>query len=112
MNDISRLPDPGVVLDLDTEERDPKDIRPPFVVKIGGRSVTFADPSDIDWRDLAAVEIPADLIRVSLTREDRLHIQEQNMPSWKFGRLMEAYYEHYDLEEKIRNAKRQAQFGV
>lgn len=111
MADVTRLPEPGVILDLDLEERPAEDVKPPFIVKVNGRSIQFADPSEIDWRDLAAVQIPADLLRVSLSRDDRNFLQNEALPSWKFNRLMEAYYLHYDLEEKIRNAQRQAQFN-
>lgn len=110
-DNVTRLPEPGVILDLDTEERSEKDILPPFIVNVGGRKVTFKDPSDIDWRDLASVQIPADLLRVSLERDDLKHLQDQALPAWKFNRLMESYYDHYGLEDKIRNAKRQAQFA-
>lgn len=110
-DNISRLPEPGVILDLDTAERDPKEIKPPFVVKVADRNITFADPSDIDWRDLAAINAPGELLRVSLTREDFDHLREAALPTWKFGRLMKSYYEHYDMEEKIREAKRQQQFA-
>lgn len=111
-DNVTRLPEPGVILDLDAEERPEKDIKPPFVVNIESRRVTFADPTEIDWRDLAAVEIPADLLRVAMTRDDRQYLQGLALPTWKFNRLMEAYYTHYDLEDKIRNARRQAQFGA
>lgn len=112
MTNVSQLPTPGVVLDLDIEERDPKDIKPPFVVTVGGKSVTMADPSEIDWRDLAQVDVPQDLLRVVMSSEDRLHLSGLALPGWKFNRLMEAYYNHYDLDEKIRAAKRQAALGV
>ena len=110
MATVSKLPEPGVILDLDVEERD--DAKEPFVAKVAGRNITLQDPSDIDWRDLAEIEIPADLLRVAMSREDRQHLQSTPMPSWKFNRLMESYYTHYDLDEKIRNAKRQASFGA
>ena len=110
-DNVTRLPEPGVVLDLDLETRPDKDIKPPFVVNVEGRKLTLQDPTEIDWRDLAAVEIPADLLRVAMSREDRNYLQGLALPAWKFNRLMEAYYNHYDLEDKIRNAKRQAQFG-
>lgn len=110
-SNVTHLPEPGVILDLDTETRDPKDVKPPFIAKIGDRKVTLQDPTEVDWRDLAAVEIPADLLRVAMTREDRNYLTSLALPAWKFNRLMEAYYTHYDLEEKIRNAKRQAAFG-
>lgn len=108
-DNVTHLPDPDVILDLDNEERPKEDVKPPYVVKIGDKKLTFADPAEIDWRDLAAVEIPADLLRVAMSREDRIHLQKQELPGWKFNRLMESYYQHYDLEEKIRNAKRQQQ---
>lgn len=107
-DNVSHLPEPGVILDLDTAERPKEDVKAPFVVKIGGRQVTFKDPAEIDWQDLAAASAPGDLIRVSLSREDRVHLSEVNMPTWKFTKLMDAYYTHYDLEDKIRAAKRQA----
>jgi hypothetical protein len=110
-DNVSRLPQPGVILDLDAETRDEKDVKPPFVVTVGGKAVTLEDPSNIDWRDLAAVEIPADLLRVAMSVEDRDHLRKQAMPAWKFNRFMEAYYTHYDLEDKIREAKRQSTFG-
>lgn len=111
-DNVSHLPAPGVILDLDTEERPKEDIKPPYVVKVAGKTVTLQDPSEIDWRDLAAVDIPADLLRVAMSKDDRKHLQSAALPAWKFNRLMESYYTHYDLEEKIRNAKRQAQFGA
>lgn len=108
MTNVSKLPTPGVVLDLDIEERDEKDIKPPFVVVVGGRTITFADPAEIDWQLLAEVEGPHDLLRISLESEDRIFLNKQALKAWKFNRLMEAYYNHYDLEEKIREARRQA----
>jgi hypothetical protein len=110
-DNITKLPEPGVTLDLDAAERDAKDVKDPFVVKVGDKKLTFADPGDVDWRDLATVEIPADLFRVSLNKEDRQHLLDANLPTWKFTKLMKAYYEYYDFEDKIRDARRQAQFG-
>jgi hypothetical protein len=108
-DNISHLPEPGLILDLDAEERS-SERKPPFKIKVGDRVITFADPEDLDWRDVAAVEGPQDLVRVSLSKEDRLHITSTPMPSWKFGKLMKSYYDYYGLEEKIENARRQAQF--
>lgn len=111
MTDVTHLPTPGVVLDLDIVERDPSEVKPPFVIKVGGRSITFLDPEEINWEDLAAVGSPQDLIHVSLEREDRDFIFKQNLPTWKFNKLMESYYVHYDLETKIAAARRQAQLN-
>lgn len=112
MTNVTRLPEPGVILDLDTEERDPKDVKDPFVFVLGGRRIQMKDPSEIDWRDLAAVSIPGDLLRVAMTNEDVDHMRKQSIPAWKFNKLMAGYYAHYDLEDKIQQAKRQAAFGV
>jgi hypothetical protein len=111
-DNVTHLPEPGVVLDLDAEQRPAKDVKPPFIVKVGGRKVTFKDPGEIDWKDLAGVQIPADLFSVALERDDRNHIRDTPMESWRFAKLMESYYNHYDFDEKIRQAKRQAAFGA
>ena len=110
-DNVTRLPEPGVILDLDVEERNPQDVKPPFIVKVGDKTITLQDPTEIDWRDLASVEIPQDLLRVAMSKEDRNHLQSLALPGWKFNRLMESYYTHYDLEDKIRAAKRQAALG-
>jgi hypothetical protein len=110
-DNVTRLPEPGVILDLDTVERPASEVKPPFVVNVGERKIKMEDPSEIDWRDLATVEIPADLLRVAMSNDDRVYLTGQALPAWKFNRLMEAYYTHYDLEDKIREAKRQAQFA-
>lgn len=110
-DNVRHLPEPGVVLDLDIEERPAKDVKPAFVAKVGGRNITMSDPSDIDWRDLASVEIPQDLLRVAMAPEERDFLVQQALPAWKFNRLMEAYYTHYDLEGQIKDAKRRAQFS-
>jgi len=111
MSNVTNLPEPGVILDLDAYERPEKDIKPPFTVKVGGKKITFKDPAEIEWQDLASVEIPSDLFSVSLSKEDRTHIRETPMEGFRFNKLMESYYDHYDLEDKIRAAKRQATFA-
>lgn len=112
MTNVTRLPEPGVILDLDAAERPEKDIKPPFIVTLGGKNVTFADPNELDWRDLAQINGPEDLIRVSLSSEDRVHLASTDLPGWKFNKLIGDYYTHYDLESKIREAKRREQFGL
>lgn len=107
-SNVTHLPEPGVILDLDAYERPESEIKPPFIVKVGGKKITFKDPADLDWKDLAAVTIPPDLFSVALDSEDRKHIRATPMEGFRFNRLMEAYYDHYDLEDKIRAAKRQA----
>lgn len=107
-DNVLSLPEPGVVLDLDAAERPASEIKPPFVVKVGGRKITFKDPAEIDWKDLAAVNIPPDIFAFALDREDRKHIRETDLEGWRFNLLFKGYYEHYDMEEKVNQAKRQA----
>lgn len=109
-DNVTSLPKTGVVLDLDSYERPDKEVKVPFVVTVGGREITFKDPGTIDWRDLANIEEPADLIHFSLEKEDRKHLGDTDLPVWKFNKMMEAYYEHYDLEDKIADARRQQAF--
>lgn len=108
-DNVTRLPEPGVVLDLDAETR--PDAPPPYVIKVNGKSITFADPDEVDWQDLVSISIPADLLRVSLSKEDRKHLNDAKLPTWKFRKVIDGYYEHYNLEEKLREARQQAQFA-
>lgn len=106
---ISRLPQTGVVLDLDVAERDPNEAdRPPYAVNVAGKVVVLVDPDEVDWVELADVHIPADMLRLVMSDEDFRHLTSAKIPTWKFKRLLEGYYEHYDVEDKIRAAKRQA----
>lgn len=109
---VVKMPDPSVILDLDAEERPEEEIKPPFVVNVGGRKISFEDPANIEWRALASVNIPGDLIRISLSKEDREHLRELALPAWKFNKLMKGYYDHYGLEDKIAEAKRQEALGL
>lgn len=111
-DNVSRLPEPGVILDLDALERPEEEVKPPFVVKVADRKITFEDPANIDWQDLADIQVPNDLFSVAMNREDRSFFRQHRLPGWKFNKLMESYYVHYDFEEKIRAARRQAQFGA
>lgn len=111
-DNVTSLPDLTVVLDLDEETRPEKDIKPPFVVKVGNKKITFKDPGEIDWRVLATVETPADMVRVSLETEDRQHLTSHVLPGWKFNRLMESYYQHYDMEDRIQEARTREKLGI
>lgn len=111
-DNVRTLPTPGVVLDLDLEERPEKDIKPPFVIRAGGRDITFKDPGEIDWRILASIDTPADLVRSSLEPADKEFLVSLSLPGWKFNRLMESYYQHYDMEGKIEEAKARAKLGL
>ena len=85
---VTHLPEPGVVLDLDAWERPASEIKPPFKTKVGGKVVSFKDPAEIDWRDLASVQIPSDLFSVSLSTVDRAHMREQPLAGGAFNHLM------------------------
>lgn len=105
-NNVSTLPK-NLALDLDAEQRPEKEVKPPFTVQINGREITMTDPAELDWRDLILMESPTEFLRLSLADEDRKFLLEQSIPGWKFNRLMEAYYNHFDLDQKVREARRQ-----
>lgn len=84
-----------IALNLDEIER--KNVKDPFVVVIGGKEITFLDPEDMDWEDLAALDSPGDFVDMCTTDEDREHIYDQKLPAFKFKKLWESYQQHYDL---------------
>lgn len=106
MTDVTQLP--GTVdLDLDALERPAEEASiQPFTVKIAGRTITMTDPQEIDWQDLVDLESPVEFMRHCVNDDDRAHIRKQSIPGWKIGQLMEAYMEHYRLEDRIAQAQR------
>lgn len=104
------LPDRSVSIDLDTLERPSQDVKPPFKVKINGKTITFTDPAEVDWQDLASVEQPADIFRICLSKPDRDVIADAGLPGWKVNALFESFSEHYDFEERVAKARRRSQF--
>lgn len=111
MSDVVSLPTAGVTLDLDAQERPPEEIKSPYVVKVGDRLVTFIDPAEADWRDLIHIGTPADLFAVALNEDDATYIRGRAMEGWRFNILMKGYYDYYGLEDKIREAQRQAKLS-
>lgn len=111
-DNVTNLPEPGVILDLDTIERPADQVKDPFRVRVGGKVVTFKDPNEIGWQELADIQGPNDLVYVSLERGDREHLFDAELPAWKFNELMKSYYDYYDFEKKIREAQRQQQMNT
>lgn len=109
-SNVSQLPE-SINFDLDTVERDPKEVKPPFRTKVGDRVIEMVDPSTLDWRDVMLMTNPTDLIRLSLSAEDRTHLQSVGFESWKFGKLLEAYSEHFELDKLVEDARRQGALG-
>lgn len=105
-DNVTALPG-SITLDLDAAQRPANEVKPPFVVKIQDREIGMKDPAELDWRDLILMESPTEFLRLSLSKEDREFLLSQDLPGWKFNQLMEAYYTHFDLDEKVRSARRQ-----
>ena len=105
MSDTTSKP---VVFDLDAEVRPASEVKPPFAFVLKGREIVMADPADLDWRELAAIEEPSDLIEFALDPKDRAYLADQEIEAWRFNALMEAYYNHFDLDAAVRKAKRRA----
>jgi hypothetical protein len=88
----------SITLNLDAIEREKT--YEPFVVGIGGRSVTMTDPAEIDWKDLAEIDQPVQFFKYACDKETRDYLLTQKIPGWKLGKLIEAYMAHYGLENK------------
>lgn len=109
-DNITQLP-VDVDFDLDAAVKPEGDVKAPFRTTIAGKVVTFNDPADADWRDLAMLDTPTEFIRLTLSSEDRRHVFETPMEGWKFNLLTEAFYRHFGLEEKVAEAKRRQRLG-
>jgi hypothetical protein len=110
-DNVRNLPTGEVDFDLDAEEKDPKDVKPPFVANVGGRKVSMISPDDVDWQDLLVMENPVELLQYVISTEDLKHIKSLGIPGWKLGRLMDRYSEHFGLEDRLRQVQREAKLA-
>lgn len=102
-SNVTPLP---VNITFNLDEAEKETTREPFVTLVGGRPITMTDPEDFDWEDLMAIESPYDFLTYACTPEDKRYILGQKMPGWKFGKLIEAYQQHYGFDEKLAEARR------
>ena len=91
--------------DLDSYERPAEEVIEPYRVKIGGKVITMTNPDDIDWKDLLDITDPVGFLRHSVSAEDRTHILGLQLESWRFGKLMDGYYTHFHIEERMEKAR-------
>lgn len=88
-----------VAINLDTLELE-KGNDVPFVAVIAGKRLTFTDPTEIPWQDLAGLENPYEFADVALEDEgERETFLETRVPVKKIQALMKAYRDHYGLGE-------------
>lgn len=83
--------------DLDALERE--DAKEVFTATVGGKDVRFADPSDLDWQDVASINAadPEQFLSSVVHEDDSEHFFGESIPSWKLNKLLEAYLDHYGL---------------
>ena len=104
---MASAPDTTTIhLDLDDYQRPPEEVIPTFTVKLGGRPVSFTGPEDMEWQDLLEIDEPNGFLRHALTPEDRKHVYSLNLKGFQFAKLMEAYQEHYQVKERMAEARR------
>ena len=111
MTNVRDLP-AEIDFDLDAYERPAEEIIPDYRIKIGGKVVVMTNPDEIDWKDLLDITDPVGFLRHAVSAEDRTHILQLDLPSHKFGKLMDGYYAHFHIQErmdKARQAERLAQ---
>lgn len=87
------------VFDLDALERE--GTKDSFVVKVGGKSVTFRDPQDLDWQDVSELNAdnPVDFVHAVVAKDDADHFFSCEVPAWKLNKLFEAYLDHYGITQ-------------
>lgn len=98
-----------VNLDLDALDREHVRTLPakkdPFVVNLGGKELTFADPVELDASLLMVLfESPIRFFKGTLGEDDYRHMLDQfntpgALPGYKMRALMEQYQDYYGLDD-------------
>lgn len=87
----------SVMLNVDTLERRKGEAKDPFAFLLAGRRIEMKDSSEIDWQVLMELDHPIDLLRATLSKEDREFLAEQRFPGWKLREIMRRYYDYHDI---------------
>lgn len=89
----------AIALNLDTAERDSKEIREPFAFVVGGRQLVLSDPADLDWQVVNAIDDEVEYLKSAMKPDDLEHFLAQPIPLWKIEQLGRKYQEHYGAGE-------------
>jgi nicotinic acid phosphoribosyltransferase len=74
-----------------------------FVFK--GRRIELSDPNMVDWKILAEMEAPVELLRhVTTSEEDRKFLRDNPMPIILLKEVMDRFARHFGLPEMGKGA--------
>jgi hypothetical protein len=98
----AKQPPPArITINLDDLERDPAEVKEPFIFLHNGEWYQIMDPSEIDWQDLLIADRnPAYLFAKGLADKDkREQFFAEPMRGWKMEALMKRYRKHFGLPD-------------
>lgn len=101
-NNVAPMRDKRVSLSLTSMAREDAPSTP-FVVDINGELVEFNDPVELDYRVVDNITDPDTFARYCVAEDSRSFFRRQRLPLWQFRELMQAYTEHYRVEEIMGN---------
>jgi hypothetical protein len=99
-------PEPDVAVSLDLDALSKFDViddavAEPFVVRHQGHVFVFADPRDLDWKDiLQTIRNPVMVMRYALAEEQQDVFYGLRLEAWKISVLMERWHKHYKLPQQ------------
>jgi hypothetical protein len=63
------------------------------------RVIVLSDPAELDYQKLLEIESPIGFLRYVASQPDRDFLAQAKIEGWRLGKLMEAYYRHYNLDQ-------------
>lgn len=90
-------------LDIDLDALEVKD-RGVFRFKLAGRVITLSDPNRVDWKILAEMQQPIELLKHVMSEEDKDWLREHPIPIEDLKRTMDKYAQKFQLPEMGKGA--------
>jgi nicotinic acid phosphoribosyltransferase len=90
-------------LDFDLDALEVKN-RGVFRFKLEGRVITLSDPNRVDWKILAEMQQPIELLKHVANLEDREWLREHPIPIEDLKRVMDKYAQKFELPEMGKGA--------
>jgi nicotinic acid phosphoribosyltransferase len=93
--------DEEIDFDLDSLEAKKRGV---FRFKLAGRVITLSDPNRVDWKILAEMQQPIELLKHVASAEDRDWLRQHPIPIEDLKQVMDKYAKKFELPEMGKGA--------
>jgi hypothetical protein len=102
-DNVTKITSKDIAINLASLDREDAPAKP-FVVsgpkgEHENETVTFTDPSDLEWEVLLVIDRPVEFLRHVLSEQDRKTFKSWRLPGWQMRAVMQDFQTYYGLDK-------------